>query len=101
MLGLARALIEVGQSIHVTRKVDVEQALPCATAVREGILDLARVKREKYNKDLADVVRVGGGITCDGLKNELTGDKFYDFVLHYIEISPHPHFLSMSSWKLV
>lgn len=84
MFVLEKALVEVGLSIPVTRKAYFEHALSCATTVREVIVHLDKLKREKYNKTLPFVIAVGGGIACDGLKNELTRDTFHDFVLHYI-----------------
>lgn len=100
MVAFAKGLIEVGQGLPVTRTVNIMQALPSTSTVCYGIVRLAQKKRDKFATKLDDIMMLGGRITCDGMKNKLTGDKFYDLVLHYIAVRKHLFFPTIGSGKL-
>lgn len=49
--------------------------------------NIAVQKNESFAKDIiAEVVRFGGDITCDCLKQKYTNATYYDFTLHYIRV---------------
>lgn len=41
-------------------------------------------------RNLTEMFRIGGGLTYDGVKVELTGKKYYNTVLHYIKLTRSP-----------
>lgn len=92
MLKVCQSLLEVGQGIPATRTNDVPKALPSSNTVHAGISRLSKRMREDFMKGVSTVLEIGGGITCDGLKNELTGAKYCDFVLHYIQAASNVSF---------
>lgn len=100
-MGLARTLVNIGQSYAAATSINLKTLLPSGTAVREGVLNLASEYRAIFKEKLPEVLRVGGGISCDGVKVELTGKKYYDFVLNYIEVHRRPVSRGGGlSWKL-
>lgn len=90
IVSLARVLIEIGQSLPANAVVDVVDLLPSNQAVLDGVTRSAtKLRRELSNTSLPRICKIGGGITCDGLKQPITGRKYYDLVLHYVEFKKH------------
>ncbi|KAI0567133.1 hypothetical protein FGB62_4g472 [Gracilaria domingensis] len=53
----------------------------------EGIQRIAKEHREKYLvSESENVLALGGGVTSDGLKNDVNGNKYYDFTVHYYKL---------------
>lgn len=36
--------------------------------------------------EMQDVLKAGGGVTSDGLKQDIAGEKFYDFTAHFYRV---------------
>ncbi|KAI0563666.1 zinc finger BED domain containing protein [Gracilaria domingensis] len=91
MVAFAKALVDAGRSIPVTTELDIEDMLPSDKAVRESIIRIAKERRERYRvEEPKEVIGLGGGVTSDGLKNDVNGTKYYDFTAHYFKLgSPH------------
>lgn len=85
ILQFANVLLKIGQCITSGRCIDAEDSLPCAKLLKEEIKLIGDHCREKLKKSLRQIATVGGGITCDGVKCEVTGKKFYEFLIHYIK----------------
>lgn len=81
----ADALIQLGQCYATTAQIDVGKLLPCGNSIRKGILDLSDKLRLEFKEKLPTLLENGGGISCDGVKLESNGRKYYDFVMNYIE----------------
>ncbi|KAI0559172.1 Ribonuclease H-like protein [Gracilaria domingensis] len=76
MVAFAKALVDAGRSIPVTTELDIEDMLPSDKAVRESIIRIAKEKRESYRvEESKEVIGLGGGVTSDGLKNDVNGTK--------------------------
>lgn len=59
--------------------------MPFAQNVRDTIKKMAHdVRTELKNGGLQKLCELGCAITCDGVKIEETGRKYYDFILHFI-----------------
>ena len=84
----AKALISFGQTLHPTAIVNdalVNNILPAPQTVRASITSRASYTRKKIKDSMETLMKRGGGITCDGLKQRVNGKKYYDFVLHFVE----------------
>lgn len=82
-----KSIFEAGQSCPVGANIDIDDMMPCAKSVKEGVRNIAKKQRLKFrDSDIAKVQNFGGGVSCDGLKQKSTGTKFYDFVVHYIKV---------------
>lgn len=92
MKEVSRVLIEVAQTIPLSVKMYLTKEPTSATDVQKGIQRIAKGKREDYCKVLDEVLMVDGGIKCDGLKNEMTADRYYEFILHYVQVKRSPYF---------
>ena len=91
MVEFAQALLDVGKTVPLQKKIKASEVLPCATSVTTAIAETAQKVRDDFRKkDLQAVLEQGGGVTSDGLTDKLTGRKLYDLVLHYFHFS-HPH----------
>lgn len=79
-----RAVFEAGQRTPVNSRIDMKDLTPSATSLTKSLKE----KAAEMRKDVRDLVimkavKVGGGITSDGLKQKLQGKKYYDLVLHF------------------
>lgn len=84
MTRFAEFLVEAGRSVPVNTVVDIHDLLPSSTAVREGVQRLAKKEHDRFrDTELHQVLKVGGGVTSDGLKQNVHGEKYYDFTIHY------------------
>ncbi|KAI0561790.1 hypothetical protein FGB62_71g00 [Gracilaria domingensis] len=89
----AKPLVDAGMSVTVSEKPDIEDMLPSDQVVKESIQRIGKVEHERYRVNKSkDVMGLGGGVTSDGLKNELNGTKYYDFTAHYFKLGA-PHIL--------
>lgn len=87
LLVFATSLVEAGRSVPMATEVDVRDLLPSNNAVRDGVSRLARKQQELFrNNELQAILDCGGGVTSDGLKQDTTGTKYYDFVIHYFRL---------------
>ncbi|KAI0558044.1 Zinc finger BED domain containing protein [Gracilaria domingensis] len=94
MEGFVRSLVDAGRSVPVNAELDVKDMLPSNNTVRDGIRRIAQSARYNYRTNIVkNVLELGGGVTSDGLKNDVNGTKFYDFTAHYFEIGA-PHLLT-------
>lgn len=81
-----KTLVETRQRSPINVKVDVRALMSCAALI----------------ENLLEVLRKGGGIFRDGVKNKETGPKYYDFIPHYIGIKSLCTSLSgQKRWKRV
>lgn len=90
MTKFAEALIELGQSFAPSVKLNVAKALPCGNTVRSGLIDLSNRMQLEFNTKLPSILEMGGGVTCDGVKLETNGKKYFDFVLNYLKFFRRP-----------
>lgn len=86
MLRFAESLVTAGQSLPPNVEVDVAALFPSPPTVRDGVTKLSSRLRESFKGTLPDLLKLGGGLTCDGLKLDSNGRKYYDLIIHYIEV---------------
>lgn len=86
MLMFAEALVSAGQSIPPNKSVDIAYMLPSPPTVRDGVRELATRLRAGFRKELSTILKIGGGLTCDGLKLDANGRKYYDLIIHYLDV---------------
>lgn len=85
---MAKSLVQLGQKRTISTKIDLFDALPTAPTVFDTIIKMAN-NLQGYVKEnsFAHIALMGGGITSNGVKIEEKGHEYYDFVLHYINVS--------------
>lgn len=88
----AQTLLDIGKTVPADKIIKADDVLPCAAAVRNSIQKKACELRTSFRENhLERVMELGGGATSDGLKEKMSGRKFYDMVLHYFDFGkPHP-----------
>lgn len=88
---LARVCVDLGTTVPSWKDMCIHHLLPSQSAVRIIIKEMALSGRAELNlKELPHILEMGGGITLDGLKNNLTGIKYFDFVISWYELGvPH------------
>lgn len=87
MQAFASALVDAGKSVPFNVSIDIKDLLPCASSIREGVKRLARKEHDSFkHTELENVLSLGGGVTCDGLKQKVNGEKYYDFTIHYFRL---------------
>lgn len=87
---LAAGLIKLGQTYSSSSILDIHKILPCGNTVRKGVVDLSKKLKEDFKEQLDKVFRFGGGMCCDGAKDERTDKKYYNLVLHYLDHQRSP-----------
>lgn len=88
MVRFAKALVQIGQSIPVTATSDVVDLLPTPKAVSDSVKRIASTEQEYFRaEEFSAVINLGGGVTSDWLKQNTKGKKFYDFNLHYFQLT--------------
>jgi len=79
MLSFMRAVLEMDQSYPVGDRMNVRLLLPNQKTVRAAVKELAAKQRESFRESsIATLLKYCGCITCDGLKQQTTGVKYYD-----------------------
>lgn len=86
---MARGLIEIGPSLPAIAEFNVVDLLPSNQAVADGVKRRASELRAEFKGKLISICQIRGGISCDGLKQPITGCKHYYLVLHYVEAGSH------------
>lgn len=64
--------------------MDVEKHLPCDYSVRSGITNMSKELQKELNTNISNGLTSCGGVSCDGVKVESNGFKYYDFVVKYL-----------------
>lgn len=86
MYQFIKTILECGQACPVSSNLDVADLIPSDKTVADAVLRLANAQKADFkDRHLDKILSVGGGITCDGLKQKATGKKYYDFVVHYFD----------------
>lgn len=99
---IAKALVELGQRHPTSTTVDVKDAFPSAQNMRDTIIKMAtNVRNELKSGGIAKIAPVGGGITCDSVKIEERGRKYYEFILNFIEVQKQRCVSKVKSWRIV
>lgn len=86
MVAFASSLVRAGQEVPPSTNVNIPYLLPSPPTVREGVSRLATRLRGEFKEDLPIILGIGGGMTCDGLKLDANGRKYYDLIIHYIDV---------------
>lgn len=98
---IAKALVDLGQRHPVSEEIYVKDVIPSPPTVRDAIMKMAiNARDEMKTSTLNDMCVAAGGITCDGVMVEQTGHKYYDFVLHYIDIEAEDRSSNRPRWCL-
>ena len=87
MHNFAQTIFGMGQSVS-EKKYRPKMYLPGRTAVQNAVKYLSH----KYRQDFASELRkgslqYGGAIKIDGVHLKVQGRRFYDFTLHFIDVS--------------
>lgn len=90
MLHFATSLVELGETHSPSCQINMEKLLPCGDPVRAGVLSLCNNLRHNFKSKLSEIFRHGAGATCDGVKLDIPGGKYYDIVLHYLDTRRRP-----------
>lgn len=83
MVDFAESIVSAGQSVPPNTDVDIPYLLTSPPTVRNGVTKLAKRLRVDLMDALPRIMRIGGGMTCDGLKLDSNGRKYFDFIVHY------------------
>lgn len=65
----------------------MERKFICSVAVREGVISPAKKYRVDYSLNIDEILKVGGAVTCNGVKEDVPWKTYYDLVLNYISVS--------------
>lgn len=96
-----KALVNLGQTYSAAFHIDVRKELPSINAVRSSILQISSERKEKFRNDVDQILKIWGGITCDGVKTEVTGKTYIDFEMNHLEFLRHPSATwKKRSWKI-
>ena len=79
MTRFAKALISFCQTLHPTAIVNdalVNNIMPAPQTVRSSITSRVSSTRKKIKDAMETLMKRGGGITCDGLKQRVNGKKY-------------------------
>lgn len=86
MSKFCNAVIKLGQRFPKSAKLNVKPKLKSDTCVCDTIPKIARSRRTSLaDGDQLKITVMGGGITCDRVKLEETGAKYYDIIVYYIQ----------------
>lgn len=86
MKEFAAALIRLGQNYPPSTEIDVSKLLPCYNTVRKEVITLSKVVQSEFKIELPKILEQGGAVTCDGVKLESNGKKYYNFNVSYLEV---------------
>ena len=78
----------MGQSVPENETINPRSYLPGRTAVTNAVKDLSHKCRQDFVSELRKgSLQHGGAITIDGVHLKVQGKHFYDFNLHFMEVS--------------
>lgn len=80
----ASALIRLGRNYAQSSVVDVRELLPSSETVRKEVIKPSEKCDLDFKSELKSILQAGGSVSCDGVKLESNGDKYYDFVVNYL-----------------
>lgn len=89
MVSFAEALVTASRTVAPNVPVDVPALIPSPPTVREGFPLLLDRLRKSFKRTLPYILKVGVGMTFDGIKLETNGIKYYDLIIYYISV-PEP-----------
>ena len=85
---LAHSVFEMGQYELENETIDPKSDLPGRTAVTNALKDLGYKHRQYFASELRNgSLQYSAPITIDGVHLKVQVKHFYDFVLHFIEVS--------------
>ncbi len=88
MRHFAQTIFETGQSAPANEKIYPKSYLPGRYAVTSAVREISNKYRREFITELKNgTLQYGGAITIDGVHLKVQGKHFYDFTLHYMEIS--------------
>lgn len=99
MISFLKAILGVGQSLPLDVEFNVEELLSSNVSIKNTIKLMAKTYREEFSIFSNDVCDIGGALSTDGLPLSVTGDKYYDFNLHFFNIK-NTSFATAPSAKL-
>ena len=100
MIEFTKAVLEVGQCLPPDVQFNVRDLLPSNVTIKNAVSRMARSFRGDLSKDAKKLAGVGGAITTDGMTLQSTGDKYYDFNVHYFNVTK-TSFATAPSTKLM
>lgn len=56
--------------------------------------------RSEMKKTMQEIINFGGGLSCNDVKAEETGRRYYDFVSHFIEVRCQDQAFKECKWKM-
>lgn len=90
MISFAYQLVKIGHNLPPTVAVDIVDLLPSIQGFADSLQSKAQETRQIIaRKHLPKIMQLGRGISFDGLKQPLSGWKYYDLVLHYVNSTKH------------
>jgi len=96
MTRFAKALVDAGRSVPVNTELDIHGLLPSSTAIQDGVQRLSGREQERFRvSELETVIRRGGGVTSDRLKQNVHVEKYYEFTVHSFQLGK-PEILTRS-----
>lgn len=81
---MAKALIDTGLHLRSNQQVNVAYLLPCENTVSKYIQNICEQESPKLREVFLVCMTVGGEVTCDGLTQNKSSKKYYDFFIHLI-----------------
>ena len=81
----AIALIQLGQQYSQSYVIDVKELLPSCETVRSEVIKLSEKYDGDFKSELSNILVAGGGVSCEDVKLESNGNKYYDFVLNFLK----------------
>ena len=79
------SVFRASQGAAVNDNIDTKTIMPCRKTVSIALTKLAEDNRGEYKALLREMIKIGGGVTTDGVTLNVQDKQFYDLTNHYIE----------------
>lgn len=79
----------------------VKKLLSSDTCVRDTIFKMTVTHQQGlFDKGMNRILSLGGGVTCEAVKVEKTGAKYFDFIVHFIQYKTPTSFSMSPEWSI-
>lgn len=84
-----QALMAIGETLPSSDHIDVNSLVNYKSTLRAAVRTLSEFNRKKLSSAIPTIMEIDGR-TSDGKTHAGTGNKYYDFVLQYMEVKKMP-----------
>ena len=86
MLAFAKSILEVGKCLPPDFQYNIEELMSSNNTIKSFVGIFARSIRSILSMEPTEIMNLGGAITTNGMTLSVTGDKYYDFNIHYFKL---------------